>query len=353
MRTPSEHRAAVAAWRETAPANDSEIFRYASTDKPRHSELSADLAALLQWRAMSRPPKEPLQTNWNVIPANDNRPQQDDYEGLEAVPEPALIECVHEIRPRENELMRAVKGVGFRERNGQFEPVDGDIERRDGAIVRLGRLEFGTVPTTADGTSTKPGNNRHLIKWNGRFPVDKFTQAKGADIDEDEELAKRKRLAGWLRCEPGKFIKKTPASRKANRARAERCRGKAMPPLPPIDMPLNAARAFAGLPPVDQNMRPVLPTGSIDIGNIFFGWMSKPKETKPGAAPRDDGDFDRDEIAAKLKPVDVAVLDAAMTASTMIAIGNVIGLTGKKAERRGKKALESACQNLSEILSAA
>lgn len=350
MTKAERNRAAVAAWRATAPANDSDIFRYPRKSSPRHSELSADLAALLQWRALSRPAPETLKTNWNVIPANDNKPEVDSYDGFEGdAPDPPRIECVHQIRPTPEEIDRAVKKVKCREVRGQLEAVSGDIEKRDGLVVRLGRLEFGTLPTKNKGSKTEPGNNRQLIRYGGRWVVDKFGHAKGPDIDEDEEQQKRERLADWLGCEPGQNKVATPEMRKAARERAARCRDLPNPPLPSTSMSLNEARAFAGLPPVDVDERPALPTATSDIGDIFESWMCRPKNTKSGAVPQEEERLDRETVAAQLAPADVAILDAAMKARNFREIGCMNGSEGKTAERHGKAELVAATARLATI----
>lgn len=353
MRTPAQHRAAVSAWRELAPANDSDIFTTPRSSSPRHAGLSEDLAVILKWRAISRPPAEPLRTNWSIIPANDNFEDEDRDEE----PAPAIVECEHEIRPTVGGLMAAVRNVELEpDHPGLIDrrPVGGDIEKRAGQIVRLGELRFGTMPTVADGTTTRPGNDRHIISWRGKRPVDRFGRAKGANLDQEEEFAKRQRLANWLGCYAGDFIPQTRDSRRKARERADRVRGRPMPALPPITMPLNEARAFAGLPPVEMETITALPTGSMDVGDIFSSWMATPKSSNQGAVISRDGDnIDRDDVVAELPASDVAVLDAALTARNMTDIGNVIGFAGKVAERKGRQALSDACERLSKVLRAA
>ncbi|KQY12614.1 hypothetical protein [Rhizobium sp. Root482] len=350
MKTTEVNRAAVAAGRMIAPANDSQISTDTKQSKPRHSELSETLGALLTWRAMSRAPREPLQTNWRIVPANDNRPEEyrEDLEAAE--PEPILMDCIHEIRPRPAELIRAVRQVEFSGRRERL-PVGGDIETRGGAIVRLGDLRFGTLPTSAFGCSTLPGNDRHIVKWRGRWPVDRFTSAKGPDIDEDKERERRERLADWLGCEPGWHVVSTKEARQAAREKRKRLAGLPDPKLPLTTLSLNEARAFAGLEPVTPDERPALPLGSPDIGNIFSSWLSMPKKGKGGAVARDDdGDFEREVVAANLSQQDVAILDAAITVPNMKDVGAILGATGKTAERAGKKALIKAVANLSKVL---
>ncbi len=353
MRSTSEYRAAVAAWRAFAPANDSDILALPRPSKPRHAALSEDLAVILKWRSMSQPPAESLQTNWSIVPVNDNHPEEEHNEE----PAPAILECQHEIRPREAELIKAVKDVEFEPaRLGLIDrrPVAGDIELSGGKIVRLGELRFGTLPTLADAATTKSGNDRQIIAWRGKRPVDRFGRAKGGDLDEGEEHERRERLAIWLGCDPGEFIPRTRASRAAARARAERVRGKPLPPLPPTSMPLNEARAFAGLPPTEGELKPALPTGAMSVGDIFCSWVVSPKKANSGAMASDgDGDLERGVIASKLPSTDVLVLDAALSAKNMSDIGNVIGFQGKVAERKGKQALQAACERLTAILQSA
>lgn len=351
MRSPEEHRLAVDAWRAHAPANDSDIIQYPRQSNPRHSALCADLGALLKWRQLSRPKREPLQTNWKIVPANDNKPEKDDYDGWLPEPEPVLLECIHEIRPRESELMAAVKRVNFQERNGQLEPIAGDFERRAGLITRLGDLEFGTLATEAHGATTKPGNNRTITKWRGHRPVDRFTAAKGPDLDEDAERAHRERLAEWLGCEPGWHMVATPDSRRKAKERAARVRGKPNPPTPPTSMTFAEARAFAGLEPMTEDKRPALPLGSPDIGNIFGSWLIRPKKGKGGSAAfDDDGGYDRQAVAAQLSAQDLAILDKAITSQNFREVGGVLGEKGKVAERKGKAALIAATARLSAVM---
>ena len=370
MRTPAEHRAAVAAWRETAPANDSQILQHPRTSSPRHSALSADLGALLKWKAMSQPKESPLQTNWRIVPANDNNPEsyRDDLQSI--APEPPLIECVHEIRPRPLELVRAVRSVrwiDFRHANtntnGPIDkrPVGGDVEtmstpsRLYGRLldrtVRLGDLRLGTLSTTAHGTTTLPGNNRQIVKWRGSRPVDRFGHAKGSGINMEEEAADRQRLASWLGCEPGEHVPTTRDSRRKAREHAVRFKGLPLPPLPSVTAPLNEARAFAGLPPVEEDKRPALPLGSPDVGNIFGSRIIVPKKGKGGAVAADnDNQDDADAVRGKLSAGDVEILDRAVSAHNFGEIGQLFGATGKTAERRGKVALIDATARLTAVL---
>lgn len=354
MRTTAQHRAAVAAWGALAPANDCDILIPTRSSTPRHAALSETLSALLTWRAVSRPAPEPLQSNWRIVPVNDNVPEGCNEDVEEIEPEPVLVDCVHEIRPRVPELLRAVRGVTFapaRESSTDRLPVAGDIEKRDGTIVRLGDVRFGTLPTEEFGSSTLPGNNRHIIAYRGRRPIDRFTSAKGPDLDEDDERCRRERLADWLGCEAGWHIVSSKEGRQAAKEKRARLAGLPNPPLPPTSLDFNEARAFAGLPPATRDERAALPLGSPDIGNIFGSWVSVPKKGKSGSVAQDDAQrFQREEIAARLSDQDVAVLDSAIIGQNFKDVGAVVGASGKAGERRGKSTLIDAVGRLAVIL---
>ncbi|MCZ0734580.1 hypothetical protein [Phreatobacter sp. AB_2022a] len=134
MRTPAEHRAILARWRETASANDNQMIRKPRPSSPRHRQLADELRPLLRWRQLrSAAEAGDVPTTWladiagELLAANDNEPlREDGY--LDA-------------RPSVDELMAAVESVVFQRRAGRLVPVGGDIERdRDGRLVRLGGL---------------------------------------------------------------------------------------------------------------------------------------------------------------------------------------------------------------------
>lgn len=182
-RTTAEHRAAVEAWRATAPKHDHHIFgRKMKTEKPRHRDLS-ELSALLAMR--SRPagvaegvPAEPtpqISSNWRLTPANDNKQPEDGFQNERSV----------EIIPSEQDLENSYAKVIVRYRpepmmlaGGRHEaqragreihaiPVEGDFGYgthvdEDGnqhkVITRIGKLRF------SDGTQTERGHKLVLEK---------------------------------------------------------------------------------------------------------------------------------------------------------------------------------------------
>lgn len=143
MRTAHDYRAALARWRETAPANDSDILpRPTRTSKPRHRELAEQFKPVLVWRRLrSAAEADSVQTNWladihdELVAANDNKPLREDG--------------YLDVWPSVDDLLDAVSGVEFEWRAGRLVPVGGDIERdAEGRLVRLGRLAI---------SDTRPG----------------------------------------------------------------------------------------------------------------------------------------------------------------------------------------------------
>lgn len=135
MRTPKDYRETLAKWRATAPANDHDILPPAAraTSSPRHGALAVELNVLLQWHAL-RNPEQQGGGQW-AIAANDNDPAA-----------PKAPWRTREMRPSEDELLAAVRGVELDERqdpvlqDGQratrvrLVPVGGGMERGDGRV---------------------------------------------------------------------------------------------------------------------------------------------------------------------------------------------------------------------------
>ncbi|MBD9636098.1 hypothetical protein IB277_07295 [Ensifer sp. ENS07] len=183
-RTTTEHRAAVEAWRATAPKHDHEIFgRRLKTEKPRHRGFS-ELSALLAMR--NRPdgvlegvvvaePAAPVKSNWRLMPANDNNPPEDGYgaeRAVEYVPSEQELENSYAkvvVRYRREPMMLA--GGRHESQRADREihaiPVAGDFEYgthvdEDGGehkvIVRIGNLRF------SDGSQTEKGQKLVMDK---------------------------------------------------------------------------------------------------------------------------------------------------------------------------------------------
>ncbi|MDR6955223.1 hypothetical protein J2X65_004602 [Ancylobacter sp. 3268] len=291
-RTPAEHRAIVDHWRLRAPANDSDILPRDRPGKGRHADL-ADLApALRSWRSLCQA-AEPLSTNWMLAAANDNASDEpfDCYEDeWTQAPPPPSIDSAMEMRPRPEEIVRAMGDVevAYSEYGGPAVPVGGDVEVHPTAepaviggtpcapLARLGALRFATgeayervLVRREDGAIKKADRRipKGALTHCGAFPV-------------------RDRLTAW--------------------------RGSAGGAVDPQAM----------VPPPCMDDR-------IDAGRLAC------------------------RVRERLSANDVAVLDAALEAQNFADIGRLFGFTGRTARRRGKMFLRHAATHLQEFLQAA
>lgn len=179
-RTPTEYRAILDAWRETAPSNDSDILPQTRLSaSPRHAYLADQLAVLLRWRT-HRESNEPVQTNF-LQADNDNN------EVGEISSPKRDTDCELEIRPSPAEIMTALEGVILREKlNGTLVPVGGDIEYetemdnppRWRPFVRLGGLQFSVT----EGSLAYPRGSLTFWKAGNHWerPIDSTGTPKGS-----------------------------------------------------------------------------------------------------------------------------------------------------------------------------
>jgi len=345
-RSPALHRAIVDHWRFRAPANDSDLL-------PRHragpgkAEFEPLLPALKTWRELCHPP-EALSTNWLSAAANDDDPDAED----DKRPDPPQIESRHEVRPREREMMKAIRS--------------GETERHaNGAPARLGGLRFASGETVEralvlgeDGKLRKadvPVPRGALVTWQagegkrGRPVVDRFAAARGSTADPEDVAASAAWLAETLGAQPARYIERSRSPRRDLRHLPN-------PPLPPTTIPIAEARAFCGLPPVAANdNRPGLPCGSRQPLDSFLGMRC----TSTGVAHHSSGGPAVERLEAsgtaallrkRLGAEDVQILDAAMEAQNFREIGEMFGYRDRQAERGGKQRLLAAAAHLKEIL---
>lgn len=345
-RSPALHRAIVAHWHLSAPANDSDIIprQRVGAGKPEFEPL---LPALRTWRVLCEP-SSPLSSNWLASAANDDDPDAED----DKRPDPRQVESRHEVRPREREMMKAIRS--------------GETERHaNGAPARLGGLRFASGETMERalvlGEDEKlrkadiPVPRGALVAWQaaegkrGRPVVDRFAAARGCTADPEDVAASSAWLAETLGAQPARYIERSRTPRRDLRHLPN-------PPLPPTTIPIAEARAFCGLPPVAANdNRPGLPCASEQPLDSFIGLRC----TSSGVVYQSSGGpaLERLEAAGtaalvrrRLDPRDVKVLDTAMEAQNFREIGEMFGHRDRQAERVGKQRLLSAAAHLKEIL---
>lgn len=130
----ADYRAALEAWRATAPDTDSEIFGRPRQSAPRHAEKARRYRDMLTFR--SPPTGEPIASNWRTLPDNDNAAPADftSERRIETVPSEAEIVASIEdfdetVKFSVRREARLAGGKFTRVPRGTLHwPVDGDFE---------------------------------------------------------------------------------------------------------------------------------------------------------------------------------------------------------------------------------
>ncbi|MCB4771805.1 hypothetical protein LGR54_24645 [Ancylobacter sp. Lp-2] len=292
VRTPEQHRRIVASWAIGAPANDSDIL---SRDRPgmgRHADLAGIAPALRTWRSLCQP-AEPLTTNWMLAAANDSAADEpfDYYEDEWAeAPPPPSIDSEMEMRPRPEEIMRAMGDVevAHSECGGPAVPAGGDMD-----------LHPDSAPAIIGGTPCAPLARLGALRFAGGETYERV-------------LARR---------EDGAIEK---ADRRIPKGALTHCGG-----FPARDR-LTTWRGSAG--------------GAVDPQAVV---------PPPSLDERIDAGRLACRVRQRLSADDVTVLDAALEAQNFADIGRLFGHDGKTAQRRGKMFLRDAATHLQELLQAA
>lgn len=298
----------------------------------RHASLADQLQALRAYRSRPEPEADlaPVQTNWSVTPANDNNPE--DVDDLR-------YERKRLVTPSVPEIMRQVAAD--------------DIERNEaGQIIRIGRLRF------SDGTQTENAYrltiDGDVEQYEARMPTgamlgcrDKPDVQLGGD-GNPQEVSDSNRYFSEM------FDTSLPRYKTSGRRRNG-------PSFTHEERKAMLANAYANTDPakVTYTRYPAgLPCGSPRVADSFIG-MKKARCADSGSlmwADISTALVDRDiwaNTVAYLADKDRAVLDVALTAANMAEIGVAGGHSGKTAERRGKKMLLAANDNLRAAMQAA
>jgi len=363
-RTTAEHRAAVEAWRATAPKHDHQIFgRKPKTEKPRHRDLS-ELSALLAMR--SRPtgvaegvpadPSPEMSTNWRLAPANDNKQPEEGFGAERAV----------EYVPSEQELENSFAKVVVRYRaepmmlaGGRHEaqragrelhaiPVDGDFEYgthvdEDGGehkvIVRIGKLRF------SDGSQTEKGQKLvmdKVVDAQIEMPVgamlgtkERSTRDKGGAEDASGSNSHYRWMVGAARtAKPPKF-----RSRKQDREVTTKAQDRQM-----------LADAMAKSTAPVTKCPDGFPAGPTNLRQLFIGGR-KGKNGESGSQAWEDiytETENREKFQRGLDAMQdshVRVLTEAMSAKSLAELGEKRGYKGRHAVDAGRRLLRAANDN--------
>ncbi|MGA0564470.1 hypothetical protein ACO2RV_18650 [Ancylobacter sp. VNQ12] len=209
-RSPALHRAIVDHWRESAPANDSDLLPRHRPGTGRHEEFAELLPALRAWRDLD--PPETVSTNW-LVATNDNEPDK-----AASADTPPSVDSALEMRPRPEELLRDMGDVeiAYPERaNSPAVSVGGDMVMHAhvqpyttkgvpcAPLARLGALRFANgetferVPVRGEAGTVSNGMARvgagALTHYSGGPVRDRFTTWRGSDsaVAAPESIAPR------------------------------------------------------------------------------------------------------------------------------------------------------------------
>ncbi|RVN85119.1 hypothetical protein [Sinorhizobium meliloti] len=364
-RTTAEHRAAVEAWRATAPKHDHHIFgRKMKTEKPRHRDLS-ELSALLAMR--SRPagvaegvPAEQtpqISSNWRLTPANDNKQPEDGFGAERAV----------EYTPSEQELENSFAKVIVRYRpepmmlaGGRHEaqragreihaiPVEGDFGYgthvdEDGnqhkVITRIGKLRF------SDGTQTERGHKlvlEKVVEAQIDMPVgamlggrEKSKRDRGGEEDSSGSNTHYRWMVDGRTATPPKLRPKKQEREKTTKAEDRQA----------------LADAYANTPVMPDIKRypDGFPASPTNLRQLFIGGR-KGKNGESGSQAWQDIYTEKENREKFQRGLDamqdshVRVLTEAVSAKNLAELGEARGYKGRHAIDAGRRLLRAANDN--------
>lgn len=289
--------------------------------QPRHGQLSEQLAPILEW--MRRPVGvNPFdKTTWSTSPINDNSPE--DLADMHAERRLRII-------PSLVAIMESVAAD--------------DVERNeDNQIVRIGALRF------SDGSQREKAYrytiDGKLLRYEARMPVGAMLHTKDAQeqtmggMDDAQEVAASNRYIAEI----------MGTANPQHIAAGERRPGKSYSHSEAKAM---LAEAWSNTDWAKVNYtygKPALPCAGTNVSDSFLG-MRRGKCGDTGTIAWEDIASARAsrhmwaEVTAQLPKRDVAVLEAATTASSFAELGG--GGKGNAAKRRGKRALLAANDNI-------
>lgn len=287
----------------------------------RRASLADQLVALRRFITEPDHNPEPIQTNWTVIAANDNDPEE--------VAE-LHTERRWRIKPSVQEIVRQIES--------------NDVERNAGGqVVRIGKLRF------SDGTQMEAGHKlvmNKVVAAQIRMPVGALLGTKdaeegqlGAEEDHQHIAASNGHFAEVLDTLPHRY---TPGGK--------RRRGKNFTNAESKEM-LAEAYANTDMSKVTFTRFPdALPCGSPKAADSFLG-MQKGKKGESGSVMWQDivtAMADRKEwfdSVDELKAEDRAALEAVKSAKTYLDVASK-GTPRRSAFRHGKARLIAANDNL-------
>lgn len=289
----------------------------------RHGSLAEQLAALLAYRNRPEGPIEPVQSNWTVVPANDDI---------------SVKALSHErdlrVTPSVEEIMRQVE--------------TGDVEKNaKGQTIRIGNLHF------SDGTQTEKAFKR----TGGRSVKEvNFVMPAGAMLgcrEQAETALGGKGYNGDYRRRSNEYFAEALGADVPTKAKGKPRKNGPGYSRDALRAMLDEAVANTAVMPEVKRYPAALPATRELVSEHFNGMKISATGQAGGAAWEDiSGAIVRREVwdaaLAEMKGEDVAVLDAAMGARTLADLG--AGGHKRTQERAGARRLTAANDNLSRSL---
>jgi hypothetical protein len=384
-RTTAEHRAEVEAWRATAPADDTEILepmvdKRKKEKRPRHRDL-AELGAIMAFHrrpdgvaeGVTAEPPAPINTNWNLTPANDNRAPDDGSsreQAFEYIPSISAIKTAMatvqmKYRAEPTMFCSNVGDCEARRANREVHGIisGGDVEyglyvrsyidengdrqeKKHKTITRIGRLRF------SDGSQTERGHKismGEVVSAQIEMPVgamlgcrEKATRDKGA-VQDPVELACTMDYFAGKNEPPGLFDAQSPGRVK------KRERSGHTGPKTKEEARLWLADAIANtpvMPPVTK-CTDGFPAGPRNLADLFPG-LVKVATGDSGAQAWDGIASELEErnewyaILQGMKDEHVEALTRATKARSLQELGEIRGYSGKYAIEAGRRLLIAA-----------
>lgn len=329
-------------------------------NKPtRHGSLSEQLKALMAYRNRPEGEFEPLQTNWTASVANDNASPEEMAE--------MRIERRWSMRPTENEIMTSSEQADYinvpahsylgNKSEALPYPVSGDVEygvhiddngKSHKVVVRIGKLRFSNGSDTEKAFTYGPDGQ--VIMFDARMPVGAMLKTQ----DKQERVLGGEDAACDVSKSNAYFTSMLKAQKAGRAVRSKRQVGKSYKHEEAKAMLKEAIENTVNMPEVTK-CPTGLPWQPANISSMFMGCKKDGKGESGSIAWQDCSTamVDRDIWAAtvaSLSEKDTAVLDSAMDAGKMSDVyGANIGVN-KTAERRGKRMLLVANDNLAEFM---
>jgi hypothetical protein len=300
----------------------------------RNGSLAEQLEALRRFVTEPDHKPEPIQTNWAIVPANDNNPE--DLVDMKA-------ERLWDISPSPEEIMRQV--------------AKGPIVKNDaGQTVGIGRLRF------SDGTQTEAGFKLSIdgkvVAAQIRMPTgamlgttDKERAQRGGDDNPQDVTDSNNHFGGKETDDRPAGLFKAEFSRKVRFVQRKERTG----PKTKAEERQWLADAIANTPnmPEVQKCPDGFPAGPSNLAHLFPG-LVKPQTAGSGSMAWQDIVSEREarveffRWVAALDEKDKAVLEAAKTAHTFTEVGVSAGQSRMYADKKsgGRRALIAANDNL-------